>query len=48
MKKWSTKNNKNYLLGINYLSKKDDWKKTEKNNVTIDVFYTKNVKNIFC
>ena len=43
--------NKCKLEGINFLSEKDDWKKFEKNNVTItlyasDVLYAKNEKNI--
>ena len=36
--------------GINYLSKKDYWKKIEINNITIalQVLYTKKEKDIFC
>ena len=54
-KKRSAKNNKNKQFinkysweGINFPLQKDDWKKNEKNNVTIalDVLYVKKEKNI--
>ena len=37
-------------LGINFLSEKEDWKKIEKNNITIGltVLYAKKRKNISC
>ena len=36
--------------GINYLSQKDDWKKNEKNDITIalNVSCTKKEKNVSC
>ena len=36
--------------GINFPSKKDDWKKFDKNNlaITLNVWYAKNEKNIPC
>ena len=42
--------NKYHWEGINFLSKKDDWKKFEKNHLTIDlnVLYAKKRKNISC
>ena len=42
--------NKYKWEGINFPSKKDDWKTFEKNNVTIafNVLYTKKRKNISC
>ena len=56
-KKRSAKNNKKKTFyekynweGINFPSEKDDWKKFEKNNVTIalNVLYAKKEKNISC
>ena len=42
--------NKYNWEGINFPSEKDDWKKFEKNNVTvaINVLYAKKRKNISC
>ena len=42
--------NKYNWEGINFPSEKDDWKKTDKNNVAIglDVLYAKKEKKISC
>ena len=42
--------NKYDLEGINYPTEKDDWKKIEKNNITIalNVLHGKNERHIFC